>query len=315
MKTTFRIFVTFALLLSLCLTTVAVDFTPSVEVKLAPEVVEVEYEGKPVAAELIDINTGDVVDGVPMYDPSFYSDDTILEFFIIPFSELKDAALEDISEGLLDAVKQIKAAPLVTDLCEGLEEQILRQIELYYLGEAYYGNNGNDKGNGKGNGKGNNGNHYGNDKNGDNGNHYGNHKIRIEDLIISHVFDASFVRDRAELVHTVEGQKVRFRIKTNFKKGEFFILLHNTEGTTWRVEEDLELYDDGTLVVTTDHLSVFAFVIEKQPDFSVDPNGPRSPQTGSIEASPRYMYFGISVLCILAAGYLFVKAAKKAKAE
>ena len=140
-------------------------------------------------------------------------------------------------------------------------------------------------------------------------------KLNLEDLQVSDVFDISAVMGNGDMIHTFDGKNIRFRLKPiNFKRGDFFILIHNTEDNKWRVENDVEWEDEETLVITTDCLSAFAFVVEKQADLSVDPDGPQSPQTGNAVNS-NFLYVGISAVCILAAGYFFVKAAKKAKAE
>lgn len=284
MKTTLRIFLTLALLLSLCLTTFAADFTPSVEAKPAPEIVEYKFDGNPVAALFVDEN-GNVLDGVPSYNPD--ASDDIMELVLVSYADIlngassdkgiSDAVLPGVSEGILSAIEQIQAVSTVAELSEGLGEQIQAKIDEFFGDSA--------------------------------------EKINLDEVDVSDVFDASVIMNKAEILHTLNGRKIRFRLKpNNFKKGDFFILLHNTEGKEWRVENDTYWENEDTLVITTDRLSAFAFVVEKQPDLSVDPDGPQSPQTGNAVNS-NFLYVGISAVCILAAGYFFVKAAKKAKAE
>lgn len=284
MKTIFRIFAILALLFCLCLTTFAVVFSPSIEAKNAPEIVKVKFNGTPVAALFVDDN-GNVLDGVPSFDAD--AEDNIMELVVVSYSDIlktavtgspaSDTCISAIFDGVLNAIEQIQAVPNVADLCEGLDEQIQNKIDEFFGDDA--------------------------------------EKFTFDDIEVSDVFDASIIMNKAEVLHTFNGRNVRFRIKPGiFKRGDFFLLLHNTEGRDWRVENDTYWEDEDTLVITTDRLSAFAFVVEKQPDLSVDPDDPRSPQTGNA-VNTNFLYVGISAFCILAAGYCFVEAAKKAKVE
>ncbi len=201
---------------------------------------------------------------------------TSLEFFIISLAEKDNAILPEIKAELENAGNQIKNAANLGKLYPGLDKEIQRAID------AFYGNSPD--------------------------------KITINDLVISDVFDASLIRDKSKIEYLQDGQKIRFTIKPNFTKDDFFVLLHNTDGTKWNVETDVKWTDDGNLVITVDRLGVFAFAVERNTDLPVKPDDKGSPQTNN-QDSFKFLYVGVAVLCVGGAGFFFIKANKRRKAE
>lgn len=207
-----------------------------------------------------------------------YKDDgsTSLEFYIISTAEKDKAVLPEIKTELINAEKQIKNAANVGKLDAGLDKEIQKVID------DFYGNSPD--------------------------------KITIDDLVISDVFDTSLIRDKTQIEYLEDGQKIRFRIKPNFTKDDFFVLLHNTNGTDWSVVTDVKWTDDGYLEITVDSLGVFAFAVEKNIDLPVKPNDKGSPQTNNQE-SFNFLYVGIAVVCVGGAVFFFVKANRRRKAK
>lgn len=263
-----------AMMATMSISVFAADVVGSIEAKTAPEIVEVKDGGKSYGALIINSKTEVTEEGVPMYDKNAGS--TLLEFFVISAAEKSQAALPVISENLTDSQNQIKAASDLGKLTSGIDKDINKVIDEF----------------------------YGDSKD----------KISITDLVVSDLFDASLVRDKISLEQVEEGQKVRFMIKPSFTKNDFFVLLHNTDGTNWEVVDDVEWTEEGYLIITVDKLSVFAIAVEKTADLPVDPHGPDSPQTENQDAM-KLLYAGIAVICIGVAVFFFVKAKKRRTAK
>ncbi len=250
------------------------NFVPSIEQKTAPEVVEVKEGSKSYGAVIIDSKTEKTEEGVPMYNKNAGS--TILEFFVISAAEKSQAVLPEIKQNVTNAENQINKATDLGKLDAGLDKDIEKVID------EFYGNS--------------------------------QDKIGVADLVVSDLFDASLVRDKAKLEQVDEGQKIRFMIKPSFTKSDFFVLLHNTDGTNWEVVNDVEWTDEGYLIVTVDKLSVFAIAVERTEDLPVDPHGPDSPQTNNKDGY-KFLYAGIAVLCVGVAVFFFVKAKKRREVQ
>ena len=274
MKKALSILLAVVIMATMSVSVFAAPFVDSIEAKAAPEIVKIKYGDNYYGALIIDGQSGNPEEGVPLYDDNAGS--SLLEFYVISAAEKSQAALPEISEKLVSAQNQIKAVSDLGKLSAGLDKDILKVIDEF----------------------------YGNTKN----------KIGITDLVVSDLFDASFVRDKARLEQLKEGQKARFMIKPSFTKNDFFVILHNTEGTNWEVVDEVEWTAEGNLIITVDKLSVFAIALEKQADLPVDPKGPDSPQTEN-QNSMKYLYAGVAVLCVGTAIFFFVKAKKKRTAK
>ena len=259
-----------ALLLVLCLPTIAATVVPSIEVKPAPEVVDIIVEDNPYAAVVIEDKDGGEQIGVPGYKED--GGTTILEFYLISAAEKDSAILPDMTDGLNSAEEQIKAAPHVGELNEGLEEKLDQKLDEFYKGAE--------------------------------------DRATVDDLVVSDLFLASLVRDKA-LVEAVEaGKEVKFKIKpTMFTEDDFFVLLHNPEGSDWEVVESVEWTPDGCLLISVDALWSFAIVLEKTVAI---PDGPDGPQT-DIATFFRFEYAVIAVLALGAAAVFIVNARKSRK--
>lgn len=275
MKKALSVILVLAMVAAMAVSAFAVEFVESIEAKPAPEVITEEYEGKEVGALVVNGETKEVEDGVPLYDEN--ASDTILELSVISAAEKDRAVLPEISEKLTSAEKQIKLAANLGKLDEGLDKEILNVIDEYY---------------------------------GDSEN-----KIGLDDLVVTDLFDAELIRDKARIEPIGDGQKVRITLNPSFTKNSFFLLLNNTDGTNWEVVKDVEWTEEGYIRFIADNLGVFAFAVENRADLPVKPDGPESPQTSNeSEAGNVYLYAGIAVLCLGGAVFFFVKS-KKRKVE
>lgn len=270
MKKALSIILAVVLMATMSVSVFAANFVDSIEAKTAPDIVEVKDGGKSFGALIINSQSEKTEEGVPMYDKNAGS--TLLEFFVISAAEKSQAPLPVITENLTKAQNQIQGAADLGKLTAGIDRDIEKVIDDF----------------------------YGDSKD----------KIDITDLVVSDLFDASLVRDKAQLEQVKNGQKVRFMLKPSFTKNDFFVLLHNTDGTNWEVVNDVEWTDEGYLIITVDKLSVFAFAVEKTADLPVDPDGPDSPQTNH-EDGYKFLFAGIAALCVGVAVFFFVKSKKK----
>jgi len=274
MKKALSIILAVAMIATMNISVLAADFVGSIEAKTAPEVVTIKDGGNSYAAVIIDSKTEQIEEGVSTYDKNASS--TILEFFLVSAAEKSQAVLPEITENVNNAEQQIKQATDLGALTEGLDKDIENVIDAF----------------------------YGDSKD----------KIGISDLVVSDLFDASLGRNKAKLEQVGDGQKVRFMIKPSFTKNDFFVLLHNTDGTNWEVVNDVEWTDEGYLIVTVDKLSVFAIAVEKTADLPVDPDGPDSPQTNN-QDNFKFLYIGLAVICVGASAFFIIKAKKNRKAQ
>ena len=250
MKKLTAILLALALAVALGASALAVEYTNSIVAKPAPQVVEREApDGSTYCALVLDPEDEPekvivlTVDGEPFtiydYVPMISEDagPNQMEFCITSISE--DALLPEIEEKLESANSQILSVQNMGELDEGMDEAIKAQIEAFY-GDAEA-------------------------------------LDPTADLAISDVFNAEFVYNKETIAQVQEGQKIQFEFKPNFTKDDFFILLHNPEGTKWEVVTDYEWTDEGTLIVRVDKLSVFAILVEKPADLSVAPDAPVAP--------------------------------------
>ena len=280
MKKVLSIILIAVMIATLSLTSVAADFVGSIEVKAAPEIVEISDGEKSYGAVIIDADTGSIQEGVQSFDEN--GDSTILEFFVISVAEKSEAAIDDIAENLTEAQEQIQNVETIDELDDGLGREIENVIDAFYEDAQKQGKTV--------------------------------EKIKVSDLVISDVFDASLVRDKDHLEQLGEGQKVRFMIKPNFTKNDFFVILHNTEGTAWEVVSDVEWTGDGNLIITVDKLSAFAIAVEKSADLPVDPDGPTSPDTAT-QNDFAFLYIVLAVVCGCVAVFCFINSKKAEKKD
>lgn len=274
MKRAVSIILAVAMFATMSASVFANNFVPSIEQKTAPKVIEIMVDGTPYGAVVMDKETEEIKEGAKLYDKNGSS--TILEFITISAAEKMQVALPEIIQSITSAENQIKNVPDIGSLDADLGREIQKKIDDFY-GDAQ-------------------------------------DKIEISSLVISDLFNASLVRDKVRIEPVEDGQKVRFIIEPNFGKDDFFVLLNNTDGTNWKVVDDVKFTDEGYLVITTDKLSVFAIAVEKAEDLPVDPHGPNSPQTSN-QDSYAFLYAGFAVLCVGVAVFFFVKSKKRSKAQ
>ena len=250
MKKITAILLAFAMTATLNVSALAADFTGSVEAKPAPQVVEqTAPDGGNYCVLILDPEDDlekaliFTIDGEPFiitdYVPLFSKDSgsDLLEFCITALTE--EALLPEIREKLDSAKEQLQNVENLGELDEGIDVAIEERIT------AFFGDSQN--------------------------------RIASTDLVISDVFNAEFVYNKDTIVQVQADQKIQFMFKPNFTKDDFFILLHNPEGTTWEVVTDYEWTEEGYLIVRVDQLSVFAIAVEKPVDLSVAPDAPEAP--------------------------------------
>jgi len=241
MKKALSIILAVAMIATMSISVLAVDFVGSIEAKTAPEVVKMKYGNKSYGALIVDSQTGEIKEGITLYDKN--AGNTLLELYIGSVAEKSEAPLKEVSDSLTNAQQQIKNADNIGKLSAGLETKINNKIA------EFFGNSSD--------------------------------KADISDLVVSDLFDVSIIRNKEILEQLENNQKITFTIKPSFTKNDFFMLLHNTSGTNWEVVNDVEWTEDGNLKVSVDSLSAFALVVEKNADLPVDPDGPTSPQTNN----------------------------------
>ena len=132
--------------------------------------------------------------------------------------------------------------------------------------------------------------------------------LKVEDLIIADVFDASLVLNGITYVESPDGSRITFAVQTDLKPGDDLVLflMENVDGSIWNMVTDYELTPDGVLIITVDKLGVFAIIIGNAGALPLEPNGPRSPQTGY--GLSDFLWLGAAIcgaLTVLAAGYGF----------
>lgn len=135
-------------------------------------------------------------------------------------------------------------------------------------------------------------------------------KVTMEDLVVSDLFDISYIRDNA-IQMIPDEHNIVFTIKTKLSQNDLFFVLHNYEDDKWEVVEDVKLAADGKLTITVDSLSPFAIVVDKTAYQAVDPSGPDSPKTGEVV---NYAYLTGVVALLGAAAFLCLKGAKRKEA-
>lgn len=227
------------------------NFVNSIEVKLAPSIVNQKTDdGNTFAAIILNTTDNDnkavlTLNGIPFvikeYVPEYTDEGNSgsLEFCITSAAEVESAILPEIKEQIKNAEEQIRKVEELGQLDEGIGESIEAQINTFYVDSA--------------------------------------EKIDVTDLIVSDLFSAAFVYNKESLLQLADSQKIQFMITPEFTKDDFFVLLQNVDGNHWVVINDLEWTKEGYLVIRADKLSVFAIVREKSADLSVDSNAPIAP--------------------------------------
>ena len=209
---------------------------PSIEVKPAPEVVDIKVEGDPTPYSAV-IFDDDGETGVAGYDEGGSS--TILEFYLISTAEKDSAILSDMTDGLTAAEEQIKSTDNIGNLGEGLGAKLDQKLDDFYKGAD-------DRATVQ--------------------------DLVISDLFLAAlVRDKTAV----EAIEEGKEVKFMIK-PTLFTEDDFFALLHSEDGTDWDVVENVEWTDDGCLVITVDALWSFAIVLEKSVAIPDGPDGPQT---------------------------------------
>lgn len=133
--------------------------------------------------------------------------------------------------------------------------------------------------------------------------------VKAEDLLVSDLFDVSFVQG-GELLEGMPAphKTVTITFQLTVPVENVLLVLHK-DGSSWELKNSkntaqYEKIGKDQVKVTFDSLSPVVFAIDSA-EFHVDPNGPTSPQTGEI--SPVVVIAGMTIVAACAAAYVVRK--------
>lgn len=133
--------------------------------------------------------------------------------------------------------------------------------------------------------------------------------VKAEDLLVSDLFDVSFVQG-GELLKSMPAshKTVTITFQLTVPVENVLLVLHK-DGSSWELKNSkntaqYEKIGKDQVKVTFDSLSPVVFAIDSA-EFHVDPNGPTSPQTGEI--SPVVVIAGMTIVAACAAAYVVRK--------
>lgn len=102
----------------------------------------------------------------------------------------------------------------------------------------------------------------------------------VDDLVVRDLFDVTTVGEYAQYLQE-PGDTLTIRFELSGDSALMLAVLTSVDGVTWSIVPDYLITRDGNFVeITLEHLGVFAFLFDNG-KLSVDPNGPKSPQTGA----------------------------------
>lgn len=133
--------------------------------------------------------------------------------------------------------------------------------------------------------------------------------VKAEDLLVSDLFDVSFVQGGELLKGMPASHKtVTITFQLTVPVENVLLVLHK-DGSSWELKNSkntaqYEKIGKDQVKVTFDSLSPVVFAIDSA-EFHVDPNGPTSPQTGEI--SPVVVIAGMTIVAACAAAYVVRK--------
>lgn len=133
--------------------------------------------------------------------------------------------------------------------------------------------------------------------------------VKAEDLLVSDLFDVSFVQGGELLKDMPASHKtVTITFQLTVPVENVLLVLHK-DGSSWELKNSkntaqYEKIGKDQVKVTFDSLSPVVFAIDSA-EFHVDPNGPTSPQTGEI--SPVVVIAGMTIVAACAAAYVVRK--------
>ncbi len=133
--------------------------------------------------------------------------------------------------------------------------------------------------------------------------------VKAEDLLVSDLFDVSFVQNHELLAGIPAPHKtVTITFQLTVPVENVLLVLHK-DGSNWELKNSkntaqYEKIGKDQVKVTFDSLSPVVFAIDSA-EFHVDPNGPTSPQTGEI--SPVVVIAGMTIVAACAAAYVVRK--------
>ena len=133
--------------------------------------------------------------------------------------------------------------------------------------------------------------------------------VKAEDLLVSDLFDVSFVQGGELLEGMPASHKtVTITFQLTVPVENVLLVLHKTSSGDWELmnmdSSKCQKLDKYQVKLTFDSLSPVVFAIDSA-EFHVDPNGPTSPQTGEI--SPVVVIAGMTIVAACAAAYVVRK--------
>ena len=104
--------------------------------------------------------------------------------------------------------------------------------------------------------------------------------ISVDDLVVRDLFDVALMGDYASYLLT-SGTTITIHLELDADSALLLAVLNSQDGVTWSIipNDDITRSGDYTVDLVLERLGVFAFLYDGG-KLSVDPNGPKSPQTG-----------------------------------
>lgn len=132
--------------------------------------------------------------------------------------------------------------------------------------------------------------------------------ITVNDLVVRDLFDVSVDGEFAEHL-AKDGNSITIRFILSANSDGLAAILHNVKGTEWETipNDRITRNENNTVDVVFDSLSPIAFLFDEKA-LSVDPNGPKSPQTGE---SDSHMAIWIAGGCVVVAGAAYILTKKR----
>jgi len=250
-------------ILALLLVTVpafALNFVPSIEAKLSPDLVQITDEN----GEPVDFVTFDE-EGKPV-DTVYYDEDgqevehkltdfDYLDLYLTSIEEISVDTIEEIKDDLYKALSQTQAmedaSELSPEIITALSKKIAASSDPLIR------------------------------------------SLSVTDLVVTDLFDISLVLNGVRVIRMPDGSKIRYSVQTDYRPGDLFFILNNCEGDKWNLLRegiDYTIDENGVVTFVLESLCPFVFLgfnkeLLKPIEPPDDPNKPLSPATGEANDS------------------------------
>lgn len=129
--------------------------------------------------------------------------------------------------------------------------------------------------------------------------------ISADDLVVRDLFDVALSGDYAQYLQE-PGSTLTVRFDLRADAALMLAVLNSMDGVTWSIVPSDAAAADGYIVeIRLEQLGAFALLFDNG-KLSVDPNGPKSPQTGSA-SSTAAGWLAVGVVAIFAAAVYFAR--------